>query len=133
MTAPFPGFPTDLQAQYMALMTQADGHRDDRETIFENRFQHVAELARMGADIRLDGRYGARPRPTPLSGAARDGDRPARLGLPGARRRSPPSGETRVDRIYHLDRGYEAMESKLAALGARVERAARADEGGEPR
>ncbi len=123
VTAPFPGFPTDLQAQYMALMTAADGIATIIETIFENRMQHVAELARMGADIRLDGRTARVHGPTPLSGArvmATDLRASACLVLAGL----VAEGETVVERVYHLDRGYEAMEKKLAALGARVERVA---------
>ena len=121
VTAPFPGFATDLQAQFMALMTAADGISTLIETVFENRMQHVAELARMGADIRLDGRVARVHGPTPLSGAnvmATDLRASACLVLAGVAAR----GTTVVDRIYHLDRGYEAMETKLSALGARVER-----------
>jgi len=121
VTAPFPGFATDLQAQYLALMTAAEGSATIIETVFENRMQHVAELARMGADIRLDGRAARVKGPTRLSGArvmATDLRASACLVLAGV----AAEGETEVERIYHLDRGYEAMESKLAALGARVER-----------
>jgi UDP-N-acetylglucosamine 1-carboxyvinyltransferase len=121
VTAPFPGFPTDLQAQYMALMTAAEGSATLTETIFENRMQHVAELARMGADIRLEGNAARVHGPTRLSGArvmATDLRASACLVLAGM----AAEGETRIERIYHLDRGYEAMERKLAALGARVER-----------
>ncbi|MCB1007311.1 MAG: UDP-N-acetylglucosamine 1-carboxyvinyltransferase [Acidobacteria bacterium] len=123
VTAPHPGFPTDLQAQYMTLMTQAAGVATISETIFENRMQHVAELARMGADIRVDGNLARVHGPTPLAGAtvmATDLRASASLVLAGL----VAEGETRVDRIYHLDRGYEAMERKLNALGARVERLA---------
>jgi UDP-N-acetylglucosamine 1-carboxyvinyltransferase len=121
VTAPHPGFPTDLQAQYLALMTQAEGTAKIEETIFENRFQHVAELLRMGADIRLDGREAVVHGPRPLSGAnvmATDLRASACLVLAGI----AATGETVVDRIYHLDRGYEGMELKLQSLGARVER-----------
>lgn len=122
VTAPHPGFPTDLQAQYMALMTQASGAATVSETVFENRFQHVPELGRMGADIRIVRANYARVRgPSPLSGAtvmATDLRASACLVLAGL----VASGETLVDRIYHLDRGYERMESKLQRLGARVER-----------
>ncbi len=121
VTAPFPGFPTDLQAQYMTLMTQAEGVSTIIETIFENRFQHVAELARMGADIRVDRRTARVHGPTRLAGAsvmATDLRASASLVLAGL----VAEGATTVDRIYHLDRGYEAMETKLARLGARVER-----------
>ncbi|MFQ5349092.1 MAG: UDP-N-acetylglucosamine 1-carboxyvinyltransferase, partial [Thermoanaerobaculia bacterium] len=120
-TAPHPGFPTDLQAQIMVMMTQAQGVSTLRETVFENRFQHVPELARMGADIQLDERTARISGPTPLSAArvmATDLRASASLVLAGL----AASGETVVDRIYHLDRGYERMELKLQALGARVER-----------
>jgi UDP-N-acetylglucosamine 1-carboxyvinyltransferase len=123
VTAPFPGFPTDLQAQWMTLMTQAEGVATICESVFENRFQHAAELARMGADIRLDGRYARVHGPTALSGAnvmATDLRASASLVLAGL----VAAGITIVDRIYHLDRGYESMEKKLNALGARVERLA---------
>ena len=126
VTAPYPGFPTDLQAQYVALMTQARGVATVIETVFENRMQHVAELARMGADIRLDGRTARIHGPTRLSGAsvmATDLRASACLVLAGL----AAEGETVVDRIYHLDRGYEAMENRLVALGARVERVRRPD------
>jgi len=121
VTAPFPGFPTDLQAQSMALATQAEGLTTICETVFENRFQHAAELARMGADIRLDGRYARVHGRTALSGAtvmATDLRASACLVLAGL----VAEGQTIVDRIYHLDRGYEAMETKLNALGASVVR-----------
>ncbi len=121
VTAPFPGFATDLQAQFMALMTAADGIATLIETVFENRMQHVAELARMGADIRLDGRVARVHGPNRLSGAnvmATDLRASACLVLAGL----AAHGTTVVERIYHLDRGYEAMEIKLAALGAKVER-----------
>lgn len=120
-TAPHPGFPTDLQAQYMALMTQARGISQISETVFENRFQHAPELMRMGADIRVDGGQARVHGPTPLSGAkvmATDLRASACLVLAGV----AAEGETEVLRIYHLDRGYEGMELKLQKLGARVER-----------
>jgi UDP-N-acetylglucosamine 1-carboxyvinyltransferase len=126
VTAPYPGFPTDLQAQYVALMTQAHGVATVIETVFENRMQHVAELARMGADIRLDGSTARIHGPARLSGAtvmATDLRASACLVLAGL----VAEGETVIDRIYHLDRGYEAMESRLVALGARVERVRRSD------
>ena len=110
-----------LQAQSMALATQAEGLTTICETVFENRFQHAAELARMGADIRLDGRYARVHGRTALSGAtvmATDLRASACLVLAGL----VAAGETIVDRIYHLDRGYEAMETKLNALGANVVR-----------
>jgi UDP-N-acetylglucosamine 1-carboxyvinyltransferase len=120
-TSPHPGFPTDLQAQYMALMTRADGVATISETIFENRFQHAPELARMGADIRVDGSRARVYGPKPLTGAgvmATDLRASACLVLAGV----AAEGETVVDRIYHLDRGYEGMELKLQRLGARVAR-----------
>ena len=122
ITEPHPGFPTDLQAQYTALMTQAGGVATVSETVFENRFQHVPELARMGADIRVDrGTFARIHGPTALSGArvmATDLRASACLVLAGL----VAEGDTVVDRIYHLDRGYERMEEKLVRLGARVER-----------
>lgn len=120
-TAPHPGFPTDLQAQYMTLMTQARGRSRIRETIFENRFQHTAELMRMGAEIEVEGDTAEVEGPTPLSGArvmATDLRASACLVLAGLAAR----GETLVQRIYHLDRGYEGIEEKLTALGCGVER-----------
>ena len=120
-TEPHPGFPTDLQAQYMTLMTSATGESTIRETIFENRFQHAPELARMGADIRVDGNSATVHGATPLTGAgvmATDLRASACLVLAGV----AAEGETVVDRIYHLERGYEGMELKLQSLGARVAR-----------
>jgi UDP-N-acetylglucosamine 1-carboxyvinyltransferase len=121
VTAPYPGFPTDLQAQFLALATQAAGRSTVCETVFENRFQHVPELCRMGASIAVDGTYARVDGPRRLSGAsvmATDLRASACLVLAGL----CAQGTTRVDRIYHLDRGYERMESKLQLLGARVER-----------
>ena len=121
VTAPHPGFPTDLQAQFMALTTQATGRSTVCETVFENRFQHVPELCRMGASIAVDGSYARIDGPRRLSGAsvmATDLRASACLVLAGL----CAKGTTKVDRIYHLDRGYERMESKLQLLGARVER-----------
>jgi len=120
-TAPHPGFPTDLQAQYMALMTQAEGIATLHETVFENRFQHVPELMRMGADIRAEGGTARVHGRRALSGAnvmATDLRASACLVLAAL----VANGTTEIDRIYHLDRGYEAMEAKLASLGAAVER-----------
>jgi len=120
-TTPHPGFPTDLQAQYMVLMTKARGVATIRETIFENRFQHAPELARMGADVRVEGAAARVHGPTPLTGAsvmATDLRASACLVLAGV----AAEGETVVDRIYHLERGYEGMELKLQNLGARVAR-----------
>jgi len=122
-TAPYPGFPTDLQAQYMALMTQAQGVSRIHETVFENRFQHAPELARMGARIEVDQAEATVAGPTRLAGAhvmATDLRASACLVLAAL----AAEGPTRVHRIYHLDRGYEAMEEKLRALGADVARIA---------
>jgi len=120
-TAPYPGFPTDLQAQWMALATQMSGVSTITETVFENRFQHVSELERMGARIRLDGRWAVVEGPARLTGAhvmASDLRASAALVLAGLAAR----GETVVDRVYHLDRGYVHMEEKLTRLGGRVRR-----------
>jgi UDP-N-acetylglucosamine 1-carboxyvinyltransferase len=120
-TLPHPGFPTDMQAQYMVLMTQAQGAATITETIFENRFMHVAELDRMGADVRIEGRTAVVRGPTPLSGAqvmATDLRASACLVLAGL----AASGETLVDRVYHLDRGYHRIDEKLRGLGADIER-----------
>ena len=121
-TAPHPGFPTDLQAQFMALMTQSKGTSVVSESIFENRFMHVNELMRMGADITPKTRVAVvRGNRDSLEGApvmATDLRASACLILAGLVSR----GETRVNRIYHLDRGYESLEKKLASLGADIER-----------
>ncbi len=121
MTEPYPGFPTDMQAQYMALMAVAEGASMVTETIFENRFMHVSELNRMGARINVHG-ASAIVRGVPnLSGApvmATDLRASLSLILAGLAAR----GETVVNRVYHLDRGYEAVEQKLAACGADIER-----------
>lgn len=120
-TAPHPGFPTDLQAQFLALMTQATGTSRIAETIFENRFMHTGELIRLGADIRVEGNTAIVRGATPLGGApvtASDLRASAALVLAGLVAR----GETLVRRIYHLDRGYAGMETKLRALGASVSR-----------
>lgn len=118
-TWPFPGFPTDMQAQFMALMTLGDGTSLITEQIFENRFMHVLELRRLGADVELDGRS-AMVRGVPvMSGApvmATDLRASASLVLAGL----AAEGLTEVHRIYHLDRGYESIERKLAAVGARI-------------
>ena len=119
-TAPYPGFPTDLQAQWTALATSLDGVSTITETIFENRFHHVAELIRMGAKIRLEGRW-AVVEGSPLTGAnvmASDLRASAALVIAGL----TADGRTIVDRVYHLDRGYARMEEKLNVLGASVER-----------
>jgi UDP-N-acetylglucosamine 1-carboxyvinyltransferase len=110
-----------MQAQYMTLMTQAEGAALIAETIFERRFMHVGELQRMGADIRIDGRQAVVLGPTRLTGAqvmATDLRASACLVLAGL----VADGVTVVDRAYHLDRGYESMETKLGALGASIER-----------
>ncbi len=120
-THPYPAFPTDMQAQYMALMTQGDGTAVISETIFENRFMHAQELIRMGADITIDGRRAVVKGGKPLTGArvlASDLRASASLVLAGLVAR----GETVVDRVYHLDRGYSRIEEKLARLGANIER-----------
>ena len=120
-TLPYPGFPTDMQAQLMALLTQAEGTSLIAETIFENRFMHVAELNRMGADVRLDGRAAVVKGPTSISGArvmATDLRASACLVIAGL----AAEGQTLIDRVYHLDRGYERLEEKLARLGAEIER-----------
>jgi len=126
MTEPFPGFPTDLQAQYMALMTTADGASMITETIFENRFMHVPELTRMGADITVHGASALVRGRESLAGApvmATDLRASVSLVLAGL----AAEGETMVNRVYHLDRGYESVEAKLAACGAEIERLAEAD------
>jgi UDP-N-acetylglucosamine 1-carboxyvinyltransferase len=120
-TEEYPGFATDLQAQYMALATQAEGVSLITETIFENRFMHALELMRMGADIRLEGRRAIVTGPRQLTGAAviaSDLRASASLVLAGLVAR----GETVVDRVYHIDRGYERFEEKLARVGARIRR-----------
>jgi UDP-N-acetylglucosamine 1-carboxyvinyltransferase len=123
-TNPYPGFATDMQAQYMALMTQGDGTALITETIFENRFMHALELIRMGADITVEGRQAIVRGGKPLTGAnliASDLRASASLVLAGL----VAQGETVVDRIYHLDRGYHRIEEKLAGLGAVIERIGR--------
>ena len=120
-TEEYPGFATDLQAQYMALMTQGEGIAIIVETIFENRFMHAQELARMGANIRLDGRQAIVAGPRTLTGAgviASDLRASASLVLAGL----IAKGETVIDRVYHIDRGYEKIEEKLAQVGAQIRR-----------
>lgn len=122
-TVPHPGFPTDMQAQFMALDTIAEGTGRITETIFENRFMHVPELQRLGANITVDGHTAVVTGVEALSGAnvmATDLRASASLVIAGL----VAKGETIVDRIYHLDRGYDHMEVKLAALGAQIERIA---------
>jgi UDP-N-acetylglucosamine 1-carboxyvinyltransferase len=120
-TLPHPGFPTDMQAQCLALLTQAEGVSTIMESIFENRYMHVAELQRMGANVRVEGRTALVTGPTPLSGAqtmATDLRASASLIVAGL----AASGETIVDRVYHLDRGYHRIDEKLRGLGADIER-----------
>jgi UDP-N-acetylglucosamine 1-carboxyvinyltransferase len=120
-TEEHPGFATDLQAQYMALMTQADGIAMVTETIFENRFMHVSELNRMNASIRIDGNRAIVAGPRPLTGAqtiASDLRASASLVLAAL----VADGETIIDRVYHMDRGYERIEQKLESVGARIRR-----------
>jgi UDP-N-acetylglucosamine 1-carboxyvinyltransferase len=120
-TAPFPGFPTDLQAQFMALMTRAKGTSRITETIFENRFMHVQELARLGARIRLEGDQAIVEGVERLEGApVMATDLRASVSLVIAALAA--EGETIVNRVYHLDRGFERLEHKLSACGAEVER-----------
>lgn len=122
VTGPFPGFPTDLQAQMMALLCMAKGTSIVKETVFENRFMQVAELRRMGAEIDVDGNTAIVRGVAGLSGApvmASDLRASAALVIAGL---AAAKGETIVSRVYHLDRGYESMEKRLAQLGARIER-----------
>jgi UDP-N-acetylglucosamine 1-carboxyvinyltransferase len=120
-TAPFPGFPTDLQAQLMSLMACADGSSQITETIFENRFMHVQELARFGARISLNGETATIDGIKKLRGApvmATDLRASVSLVIAGL----AAEGETMVNRVYHLDRGFERLEDKLSACGATIER-----------
>ncbi|GAA0777571.1 UDP-N-acetylglucosamine 1-carboxyvinyltransferase [Roseibium denhamense] len=120
-TEPFPGFPTDLQAQFMALMTKAGGSSRITETIFENRFMHVQELARLGAQIHIDGRTATVDGVGTLRGApvmATDLRASVSLVIAGL----AAEGETMVNRVYHLDRGFERLEEKLTRCGAQIER-----------
>ncbi|HWA94472.1 MAG TPA: UDP-N-acetylglucosamine 1-carboxyvinyltransferase [Terracidiphilus sp.] len=120
-TEEYPGFPTDMQAQYMALATQAEGICQVKENIFENRFMHVQELVRMGANIRVDGRIASVRGATPLSAAAvmcSDLRASASLVLAAL----VANGESILDRVYHMDRGYERIEEKLRAVGAQIRR-----------
>ena len=122
-TAPYPAFPTDMQAQFMAIDCVAQGTSIIRETIFENRFMHAVELQRLGADIKIDGNTAVVTGVENLEGAtvmATDLRASAGLIIAGL----VAQGETLVDRIYHLDRGYEKLDAKLIALGARVRRLA---------
>ena len=121
ITREYPGFATDMQAQFMALMTQADGRSVITENIFENRFMHASELMRMGANIRIDGAHAIVTGKTPLSGArviASDLRASASLVIAAL----VADGATVIDRVYHLDRGYEKIEEKLRSVGAQIER-----------
>jgi len=120
-TAPYPAFPTDMQAQFMAINCVADGAAVIRETIFENRFMHAVELIRLGADIKIDANNAVVTGVPRLDGAtvmATDLRASASLVIAGL----VAQGETLIERIYHLDRGYERIEEKLSRLGARVKR-----------
>ena len=120
-TQPFPGFPTDLQAQLMALLTRAGGTSVIRETIFENRFMHVQELARLGADIQLHGDTATIKGVKTLTGApvmATDLRASVSLVIAGLM----AEGTTTINRVYHLDRGFEQLEQKLSRCGAAIER-----------
>jgi UDP-N-acetylglucosamine 1-carboxyvinyltransferase len=120
-TEEYPGFATDMQAQFMALATQAEGTSVITETIFENRFLHASEMMRMGADITIDGRRAVVRGPAKLSGTnviASDLRASASLVLAAL----IAHGETLIDRVYHIDRGYERIEEKLSAVGARIRR-----------
>jgi UDP-N-acetylglucosamine 1-carboxyvinyltransferase len=119
VTDPFPGFPTDLQAQFMAMMCVADGSARISETIFENRFMHVPELVRMGADIKVDGGLAmirGRDSLTPAPVMATDLRASVSLVLAAL----TTSGTSKVSRIYHLDRGYSHLEKKLGNCGAHI-------------
>jgi UDP-N-acetylglucosamine 1-carboxyvinyltransferase len=120
-TEEYPGFPTDMQAQYIALATQAEGVSTVKENIFENRFMHVQELVRMGADIKVDGRTATVRGPARLSAAAvmcSDLRASASLVLAAM----VADGESILDRVYHMDRGYERIEEKLKGVGAQIQR-----------
>jgi len=120
-TEEYPGFPTDMQAQYMALATQAEGVSVVKENIFENRFMHVQELVRMGANIKVDGRTATVRGASKLSAAAvmcSDLRASASLVLAAL----VADGESILDRVYHMDRGYERIEEKLAGVGAQIRR-----------
>ena len=120
-TEEYPGFPTDMQAQYMALATQAEGVSQVRENIFENRFMHVQELVRMGANIKVDGKTATVRGPARLTSAAvmcSDLRASASLVLAAL----VAEGETIIDRVYHMDRGYERIEEKLSSVGAQIQR-----------
>ena len=118
-TMPFPGFPTDMQAQFMALMCIANGWSMIRETVFENRFMHISELRRMGADIEINGGQALVRGKRNLSGAqvmATDLRASASLVLAGL----AAKGRTEISRVYHLDRGYQGLDLKLSLLGSKI-------------
>jgi UDP-N-acetylglucosamine 1-carboxyvinyltransferase len=120
-TEEYPGFPTDMQAQYMALATQSEGVSQVKENIFENRFMHVQELVRMGANIKVDGSCATVRGPARLSAAAvmcSDLRASASLVLAAL----VADGESILDRVYHMDRGYERIEEKLRGVGAQIRR-----------
>ncbi len=121
VTEEYPGFPTDMQAQFMALATQAEGTSVITENIFENRFMHAQEMVRMGANIKIEGRRAVVRGKTPLSAAAvlaSDLRACASLVLAAL----VADGETIIDRVYHIDRGYEHIEEKLKGVGAEIKR-----------
>jgi len=121
LTEEYPGFPTDVQAQFMALATQAEGTSIITENIFENRFMHALEMVRMGANIKIEGRRAVVRGKSPLSGAAvlaSDLRASASLVLAAL----VAEGETIIDRVYHIDRGYENIEEKLRGVGAQIRR-----------
>jgi UDP-N-acetylglucosamine 1-carboxyvinyltransferase len=121
ITEEYPGFPTDMQAQYMALATQAEGTSVITETIFENRFLHASEMMRMGANISIDGRKAVVRGPAKLSGTTvQASDLRASAGLVLAA--LVAEGETNIERVYHIDRGYERIVEKLQTVGAQIER-----------
>jgi UDP-N-acetylglucosamine 1-carboxyvinyltransferase len=121
VTEEYPGFPTDMQAQYMALATQAEGSSVVTENIFENRFMHAQDLVRMGANLTIEGSRAVVRGRTPLSGAAvQASDLRASASLVLAA--LVADGETIIDRVYHIDRGYEHIEEKLRGVGAQIRR-----------
>jgi UDP-N-acetylglucosamine 1-carboxyvinyltransferase len=120
-TEEYPGFATDMQAQYMALATQSQGTSTITETIFENRYLHASEMIRMGAHISIDGRRATVHGPAQLSGTTvQASDLRASAGLVLAA--LVANGETTIERVYHIDRGYERIVEKLSALGANISR-----------
>jgi UDP-N-acetylglucosamine 1-carboxyvinyltransferase len=120
-TEEYPGFPTDMQAQYMALATQGEGTSVITENIFENRFMHAQELVRMGANIKIEGRRAVVRGKSPLSAAAvQASDLRASASLVLAA--LVAEGESIIDRVYHIDRGYENIEEKLKGVGAQIRR-----------